>query len=112
MLNHNLDIVFYDDHLDVKPASVNLSWEMFVGVLCDHEESPCTIEPGPKKCAGKDCPHKARSSIPENPMAWSPVKIKGNRLDENVVSLSLLVLDFDHLTLQEALDIESKLKFY
>jgi len=94
-------IVFYKDEISTVPSVVDdATWGLVVETLSDptyREESPCTVADGPKRCVGAECPHKSHSSIPDNPMAWSPVEIVGNRLDVNIRALSLLVLDFDHL---------------
>jgi hypothetical protein len=89
-------IALYVDKLATDPVCIETSWEDFVEFLAMAEESPCTVE-GPALCVGKDCPHKAFSSMPSNYMAWSPVVIEGRRLDSNVRFLTLLSLDFDHL---------------
>lgn len=116
LLQVSTPIVFYTDEISTVPAVVDdATWGLVVETLSDpayREESPCTVAEGPKKCVGADCPHKSHSSIADNPMAWSPVEISGNRLDVNVRSLSLLVLDFDHLDEAAAARVSASLASY
>ena len=96
-------IALYDDKLATRPALLSLTWEKFADFIVNYpEESPCTLAEGPLRCKGKECPHKAFSSIKDNPMAWSPTDIEGPRLDINVRAITLLSLDFDHLDFESA----------
>lgn len=90
-------IAFYFDKKDIKPVPNECSWEELVEGLTSFEASPCTT----LTCAGKNCPHKSKSSKENKPMCWSPVEIYGDRVDINVKSIALLVLDFDHLTKEQ-----------
>jgi hypothetical protein len=106
-------IALYDDKLSTRPALLSLTWEKFADFIVNYpEESPCTLAEGPLRCKGKNCPHKAFSSIKDNPMAWSPTDIEGARLDSNVRAITLLSLDFDHLELESAQQAIAKLATY
>lgn len=97
-----MHIALYMHRTDNVPVHGQPSWEQFVAMLLDHEESPCTVS----DCAGRECPWKSRSKLSGNPMAWSPVEIGQRRLSTEVISVSALILDLDHLTekgAQEAL---------
>lgn len=106
-------IVFYVDELATKPAPVNSTWADVVEILTSPayiEVSPCTVA----TCKGKECPYKSHSSLPPdedgpNDMAWSPVQIVGDRADKNVRAITLLVLDFDGLTDEQANLVEQAL---
>jgi predicted P-loop ATPase len=93
--------VLYLNKSATAPRQENLPWDRFVNLLINYpEESPCSIEEGASgaaRCVGKECLHKSHSSFKDNPMAWSPVDIVGNRLDANVRALTALSLDFDHI---------------
>jgi hypothetical protein len=109
----DLKIALYDDKLSTAPTRLSTTWEKFADLIVNYpEESPCTLAEGPSRCKGKDCPHKAFSSIKDNPMAWSPTDIEGMRLDSNVRAVTLLSLDFDHLTLEVAQQAFTKLLPY
>lgn len=106
-------IALYRDQLATSPVPINATWDEFVDFLTTYvEESPCTVAPGPAKCIGKECPHKSYSSLPDNDMAWSPTEIVGNRLDVNVRALTLLALDFDHVSAAEAAGVVARLASY
>ena len=97
-----LRVVFYRDQESTAPAHQLVTWGQFVDLLTNYvETSPCTVAPGPDQCIGAKCPYKSHSTFPDNPMAWSPVEIVGQRLDVNVRAVTLLTLDFDHLSLEE-----------
>lgn len=99
------------DKFGVDSVVITTTWEEFVEFMLQYvEQSPCTLAPGPLQCAGKSCPHKAHSSIPDNFMAWSPVEIEGQRLDKNVRAVTLLSLDFDHLSVVEFERLSAKLR--
>lgn len=106
-------IALYQDKLATTPIELSVTWDKFCEFITDYiEESPCTVADGPNKCKGKECPHKSFSSIKNNPMAWSPVEIIGKRLDENVRFVTLLSLDFDHITAEEQAKLTSTLSAY
>lgn len=87
-------IALYLHELDNTPVSIETTWENFIYFITDYvEESPCTIE----NCVGRECRWKSHSRHADNPMAWSPVEISGKRLASNVKTITLLVLDLDHL---------------
>ena len=97
-------IAIYEHHRNPEPAQADVTWPEFVELMSTHPEAPCTANPTgvvpPKSappqqpeepCRGKTCCYKFCN-------AFSPVEIKGNRrLDANVVSVSMLVLDFDNV---------------
>ena len=96
---------FLIDQFDTSPKTVEIAWgKLCTYFLTNHEESPCTTS----GCRGKDCPHKSRSGVPKKPMALVPGVVEGSRVDKNVRVLTLLVLDFDHLTGEEAAGVEAK----
>ena len=105
MLDAQFHVALYVDELDADPRiAIKYSWASTVELLTHPEcieESPCTVEDGPNKCKGKKCPHKRHSTTKGNKMVWLPVEIEGRRSDDNVKSISLLVLDFDDLTIEE-----------
>lgn len=106
-------VVFYADEWGKVPTVSDQPWPKFVELLTKFaEQSPCTAAPGPKKCIGKECPHKSFSQHPNNPMAWAPTVIEGNRLDVNVRALTLLTLDFDHASVEQCAFVHAKLKPY
>lgn len=104
-------VALYVDKFSTEPVQINTTWEDFAEFLTFVEESPCELD-GVKKCVGKECPHKAFSSIPNNYMAWSPVEIDGRRLDPNVRALTILTLDFDHVALDQARRVVEGLAAY
>jgi predicted P-loop ATPase len=86
-------IAFYDGGAkDVSPRVEDFEWSQLVQVLTTHRRSegclavPCTKETVGKCAVKLACP------------AWSPVDIEGKRADENVRSVTALVVDLDHLT--------------
>lgn len=92
-------IVLYEHRLSNNPIVVASDWATLVEFLTTfHEPSPCTIA----TCVGRECPHKSKSSIQGNPMAWSPVVIEGTRASANVRFVTALGLDFDHLSADAA----------
>lgn len=99
----SISVVLYrDQESAADPRPISTTWDGLVGLLVDSAEtSPCTAADGPSKCVGKKCPYKSHSSLPpsaDNFMCWSPVQLAGTRrLDKNVVALTVLVLDYDHL---------------
>jgi predicted P-loop ATPase len=102
-LSNGLVFVLYRNRFSKHPVRVARSWSEFVDFIVHYvEESLCTVAEGPSRCVGKKCPYKSNSSIPNNPMAWSPVEIDGLRLDKNVRALTLLSLDFDHVSDEQA----------
>ena len=92
-----VEFALYPTREITTPLPQKMPWGEFKAWLLKFEASPCTLQ----SCAGKDCVHKRVSTIPSNPMCWSPVTIIGTRKNVNVVSVNLLVLDLDHLTDEE-----------
>lgn len=113
-----VSIVFYRDLYDKISVPHQTTWGGVVELLTNPEcvqSGPCTVAEGPNKCKGKGdksspkgCPHKS-SSTDGSPMAWVPVEIEGNRLDENVRFTTLLTLDFDDLTPEQATQVHAAL---
>ncbi len=81
-----MDLAFYTDARDNKPACVDASWPELVDLLSEVKFTDC------HPCAGKECPHKFCQ-------AWSPVKIApgGMRANDNVMAVTVAVFDLDHL---------------
>jgi len=89
---------------DTTPERVTLTWESLTTGLRDQlRRTPCTVA----TCIGSDCEHKPGP-------AWSPAVYPdgATRADDNVVSLSVLVLDLDHVADAEFPSIEPKLAGY
>lgn len=107
--------VLYQDKLSTTPVPINNQpWASLVEFLSYIEESPCVRNDpnNPNRCRRKDCKFKSFSSIKGNYMAWSPTVMNGDRLDKNVVEVTALVLDFDHITDEKWAEITQKISPY
>lgn len=107
---------FVVDQYDKLPRTAELTWGQIVEhFLTNHEESPCVL-PGSgldasvgAECEGAKCVWKSHSCMPKKPMAIVPGVVDGYQIDKNVRALTLLVLDFDHLSGDEAARVEAAL---
>lgn len=93
-------IVFYENHTNPKPLSVDqLPWAEVIDLFSEHEFTECNPCPGGKKCQKKFS------------FAFSPgvPRAGTSRLDKNVDWVSLLVFDFDHLTFDELQGVSDRL---
>lgn len=110
------EIVFYRDQESTDPGHCPITWTRFVDFFKSCvETSPCTVAEGSAKCVGKTCVYKSHSALPANAdsnMAWAPTEIEGRRLDKNVRALTLLVLDFDHVSTAVAHQVLGALASY
>lgn len=105
-------ITFYKDKFSTEAySSTHSSWQDVVTLLVDYgEESPCSVD-GDAKCKGRECVHKWRTAD-GNPMAWLPAHVDGTRLNTNVKSISMLVIDLDHLTSSDKTRAQTILRPY
>lgn len=81
-------------------ANRMVTWSELRDLLTPREAS-CEVS----SCPGKHCREKYG-------LSWSPVEIKGERLDMNVLFVTALVLDLDSLNPQQAAHVAARLAGY
>jgi len=93
-------IALYDNEEDIEPDVREFDWDEIVSILTEHERTACDPCPGGKKCRAK-CGK-----------AWSPgVPREGEtRCNDSIEFVSLLALDFDHLTPEEFDAVDDRLE--
>ncbi len=101
----NFKIARYRKHTHTEPDIFELTWEEITALLEKPVVAGCTLADGTTRCAGKSCPHKYGET-------WSPVRIEGRRLDANVRAVTLAVLDFDGLTIDQVVQLNETLAPY
>lgn len=86
---------------DNQPQALDdLEWADLADLLEDEAATDCAPCLDPKNCAAK------------NRMSWSPVEIAGTRANENVVAMTALVFDLDHITDAEIARVDAQLEGY
>ena len=104
-------VSFVADELDKDPRVVEMSWgDLCRYFLANPEESPCAVANGPDRCVGRKCPWKSHSRVPKKSMGMVPGVVDGRSVDKNVRALTLLVLDYDHVTQAQAAEVEERLE--
>lgn len=88
-LGARVRISFFPSEQDRMPRAVECTWEMLAIQLAAPVLSPCTIA----VCLGSKCEHKLGQAW--SPAVYPPGVARGKR---NVGSVSLLVVDLDHMT--------------
>lgn len=85
------------------PRAIEVSWEQLAAQLSAPVLTPCTLT----TCPGKSCGHKLGP-------AWSPAVYPegAKRGKRNVAEVSCIVLDLDHMTDEQVLDVAHKLAPY
>ena len=82
-------ISFFPSEQERTPRSVECSWELLAAQLSAPVLTPCTIA----TCLGSKCEHKLGQAW--SPAVYPPGAARGKR---NVGSVSVLVVDLDHMT--------------
>lgn len=99
-----ISISHYRSEADAWPIRTTTTWESLVAELARPRRALCTIA----SCAHSRCPHKRGP-------AWSPATFAAGmrRSLSTVETMSLLVLDIDHVATNERLEeIEARLEPY
>jgi predicted P-loop ATPase len=92
-----MNYVVYENHNAKTPAAVyDEPFDGLCELLSDSEVTSCD------PCPGKSCAHK-------NGFCWSPVTLQGDRADDNVRSVTALVLDIDKATPDELVFVTERL---
>jgi predicted P-loop ATPase len=96
-----LRLVYYESELDKYPKPREFAWADLRGILeGERRYTPCA------PCVGKECPCKPGP-------AFSPVVIpKGTRANDNVGSVTALVLDLDGLSEDQSVHVFHSLREY
>lgn len=102
-----MKLSFFPSEQSKTPRAIDVSWEQLAAQLMAPVRTPCTIAKSETQCIGKACGHKLGP-------AWSPaVYPEGvKRGKRNVGAVSCIVLDLDHMTDEQVLDVAHKLAPY
>lgn len=96
----SIEISLLKDHSDQNPKGYTVKWADLADELRNGTVSPCTRADGPNKCVGKKCAHKSNlpATVAAGHSVWMPTAMDGKgRKEENVLFVTVLVLDIDHV---------------
>lgn len=113
-MSRTFRLSYFTGELDKKPRPIEVTWDQLAQQLTSPIMSPCTLETCGKgehalviKDKHKGCKHKYVG-------AWSPAVYPAglNRAKSNVGAVSVIVLDIDHVTDVQLVEIDQRLRPY
>lgn len=88
---------------DAIPKRTVVAWSQYVALFSRVRRTPCTLE----NCKHSECPHK-------NGKSWTPATYPAGspRQKKNVDEISLLVVDIDHVSEEQLVEVRKRLAKY